>query len=128
LDLEAHVAEDADLAAALGRREELRHVIDLEVAHSVYASRRDRRLRPASSSTPITPMARIRKIMFVMGRFFHLFHTKSPIPVPPISISAATIATHALPIEMRRPATIAGAAAGRITVTRGRHQESWRIG
>src|SRR5438093_1131754 len=32
-------------------------------------------------------------------------------PVPPISISAATIATQALPIEIRKPATIAGEAA-----------------
>src|SRR5262249_44586406 len=127
LDLEAHVSENADLAAALRRREELRHRIDLEVAHSVYASRRDRRLRPASSSTPITPIARIAKITLVRARLFHSFQTKYPIPVPPISISAATIATHALPIEMRRPATIAGAAAGKITVTSRRHKESWRI-
>ena len=48
-------------------------------------------------------------------------------PVPPISISAATIAIHALPIEMRRPATIAGAAAGRTTVIRRRSQVSCRI-
>ena len=34
-------------------------------------------------------------------------------PVPPINISAATMATHALPMEIRRPATMAGAAAGK---------------
>src|SRR4030095_14190690 len=76
LDLEAHVAEDADLATALGRREELRHMIDLEIAHSVYASRRDRRLRPASSSTPITPIARTQNTPRCRARLSPSFHTK----------------------------------------------------
>src|SRR5690606_40975476 len=38
-------------------------------------------------------------------------------PVPPTSISAATITSHAMPIEIRMPVTIVGAAAGRITVS-----------
>src|SRR5260370_22569206 len=38
-------------------------------------------------------------------------------PVPPTSISAATITSHAIPIEMRIPVTMVGAAAGRITVS-----------
>src|SRR6266851_5193703 len=37
-------------------------------------------------------------------------------PVPPTSISAATITSQAMPIEMRMPVRIVGAAAGRITV------------
>ena len=37
-------------------------------------------------------------------------------PVPPTSISAATITSHAIPMEIRIPVTIVGAAAGRITV------------
>ena len=41
--------------------------------------------------------------------------------------STKMMATHALPMEMRRPATTAGAAPGRMTVSRRRHHESWRI-
>src|SRR5687768_14830957 len=36
-------------------------------------------------------------------------------PVPPTSISAATITSQAMPIEMRIPVMMVGAAAGRIT-------------
>src|SRR5450432_3870294 len=36
-------------------------------------------------------------------------------PSPPTSISAATITSHAMPIDMRMPVMIVGAAAGRIT-------------
>ena len=38
-------------------------------------------------------------------------------PVPPTSISAATITSQAMPIEMRMPVRMVGAAAGRITRT-----------
>src|SRR5690242_21754432 len=37
-------------------------------------------------------------------------------PVPPTSISAATMTSQAMPMEMRMPVRIVGAAAGRITV------------
>src|SRR5215813_12251468 len=37
-------------------------------------------------------------------------------PVPPTSISAATITSHAMPMEMRMPVRIVGAAAGRMIV------------
>ena len=37
-------------------------------------------------------------------------------PVPPTSISAATITSQAMPIEIRMPVRIVGAAAGKITV------------
>ncbi len=37
-------------------------------------------------------------------------------PVPPTSISAATITSQAIPIEIRMPVRMVGAAAGRITV------------
>ena len=40
---------------------------------------------------------------------------KHPMPVPPINISAAMMATQALPMEILRPATMAGAAAGNTT-------------
>ena len=36
-------------------------------------------------------------------------------PVPPTSISAATITSHAMPMLMRMPVRMVGAAAGRIT-------------
>src|SRR5471030_808191 len=36
-------------------------------------------------------------------------------PVPPTSISAATITSHEMPTEMRIPVMIVGAAAGKIT-------------
>src|SRR5687768_882826 len=36
-------------------------------------------------------------------------------PVPPTSISAATITSHAMPIEMRMPVMMLGAATGRMT-------------
>src|SRR5271168_532237 len=36
-------------------------------------------------------------------------------PVPPTSISAATITSHAMPIEIRMPVTMVGAAAGSTT-------------
>ena len=37
-------------------------------------------------------------------------------PVPPTSISAATITSQAMPIEMRMPVRMVGAAAGRMIV------------
>ena len=37
---------------------------------------------------------------------------KKPMPTPPISISAATIASHDRPIPMRSPVKMYGAAAG----------------
>ena len=39
------------------------------------------------------------------------------IPVPPTSISAATMTNQAIPIEIRMPVTIVGAAAGKMTVS-----------
>ena len=38
-------------------------------------------------------------------------------PVPPTSISAATITSHAMLIEMRMPVKMVGAAAGKITLS-----------
>ena len=37
-------------------------------------------------------------------------------PVPPTSISAATMTSQAMPMEMRMPVTMVGAAAGRMMV------------
>src|SRR6201982_1658723 len=41
-------------------------------------------------------------------------------PVPPTSISAATMTSQAMPIEMRMPVRMVGAAAGRMMVKGGR--------
>src|SRR4029453_10482491 len=41
-------------------------------------------------------------------------------PVPPTSISAATMTSHAMPMEIRIPVRIVGAAAGRMMVKAGR--------
>jgi hypothetical protein len=45
---------------------------------------------------------------------FHASQMKKPIPTPPMSISAATMASQESPIPMRRPEKIYGAAAGRV--------------
>src|SRR5258707_1177846 len=66
---------------------------------------------------PTSPMSSTENSTLDSDRLFHSFHRKYPIPVPPTSISAATITSHAIPIEMRMPVTMVGAAAGRITVS-----------
>ncbi|MNP86429.1 hypothetical protein D3C76_1866600 [compost metagenome] len=57
-------------------------------------------------------------------RLFHSFQIQKPIPRPPVSISAATITSQAMPMERRTPVRTAGNTAGnrmrRITV----HSES----
>ena len=49
---------------------------------------------------------------------------QKPMPMPPVSISAATITSQAIPIDSRTPVNIAGSTAGnrilRITVHSGR--------
>ena len=47
-----------------------------------------------------------------MREEFHESQMKNPIPTPPMSISAATIASHDRPMPMRRPVKMYGAAAG----------------
>src|SRR3974390_939547 len=65
---------------------------------------------------PTIPITKIAVITLVMERLFHSFHTKYPMPVPPTSISAATMTSQAMPMEMRMPVRIVGAAAGRMMV------------
>src|SRR5918996_4804224 len=48
-------------------------------------------------------------------------------PVPPTSISAATITSQAMPIEMRMPVMMVGAAAGRITANALRIGDTSRV-
>src|SRR5258708_5535960 len=48
-------------------------------------------------------------------------------PVPPTSISAATITSQAMPIEIRMPVRMVGAAAGRITATALRNGRTSRV-
>src|SRR3990167_3548763 len=123
LDLEMDVLEDALRSFARRIRKVLGDVRDFEksshsVPYSVYAMALARRLNPRSRINPTDPITRMANMTRVSDRLFHSFHTKYPMPVPPTSISAATTAIQALPIEMRSPATIVGAAAGRMTLKR----------
>ena len=45
-------------------------------------------------------------------RLFHSSHTQKPMPTPPVSISAATITSHATPIDSRTPVSMYGSTAG----------------
>src|SRR6516164_5050611 len=60
-------------------------------------------------------MSSSAKITLDKDKLFHSFQTKVPIPVPPTSISAATITSQAMPIEIRIPVRMVGAAAGSTT-------------
>ena len=51
-------------------------------------------------------------MMSLMRDEFHASQMKKPMPTPPISISAAMIASHDRPTPMRRPEKMKGAAAG----------------
>ena len=51
-------------------------------------------------------------MMSLMRDEFHESQMKKPMPTPPVSISAATIASQAMPMEMRSPVKMYGAAAG----------------
>jgi len=48
----------------------------------------------------------------LMCEEFQASQMKKPMPTPPISISAATIASQDSPIPMRKPVKMYGAAAG----------------
>ncbi|MNU06733.1 hypothetical protein D3C72_2520300 [compost metagenome] len=52
---------------------------------------------------PITKMA---MMMFLTFRLFHSSHTQKPMPTPPVSISAATITSHAVPTAKRTPVSM----------------------
>ena len=45
------------------------------------------------------PMMKIAMMMCSTFRLFHSSHTQKPMPTPPVSISAATITSHATPID-----------------------------
>ena len=49
---------------------------------------------------PITKMAMTMCSTF---RLFHSSHSQKPMPVPPVSISAATITSQAVPMDNRTP-------------------------
>ncbi len=49
---------------------------------------------------------------------FHASQMKKPIPTPPVSISAATIASHERPMPMRSPVKMYGAADGIMILTK----------
>ena len=51
-------------------------------------------------------------MMSLMREEFHASQMKKPMPTPPMSISAATMASQDRPIPMRKPVKMYGAAAG----------------
>ncbi len=52
---------------------------------------------------PITKMAMMMCSTF---RLFHSSHTQKPMPTPPVSISAATITSQAVPMDRRMPVSM----------------------
>ena len=57
-------------------------------------------------------------MMSLISELFHASQMKKPMPTPPISISAATIASHERPMPMRSPVKMYGAAAGSMMVVK----------
>ena len=59
------------------------------------------------------PMVKIAMMMCSTFRLFHSSQTQKPMPTPPVSISAATITSHAMPIESLTPVNMYGSTAGK---------------
>ena len=59
------------------------------------------------------PTVKIAMMMCWTFRLFHSSHTQKPMPTPPVSISAATITSHATPIDKRTPVIMYGSTAGK---------------
>ena len=49
------------------------------------------------------PMTKIAMMMLDTLRLFHSSQTQKPMPTPPVSISAATITSQAVPTARRTP-------------------------
>ena len=58
------------------------------------------------------PITKIAMMMCSTLRLFHSSHTQKPMPTPPVSISAATITSQAMPIDRRTPVSMYGSTAG----------------
>ncbi|MNG39471.1 hypothetical protein D3C84_1275750 [compost metagenome] len=59
-----------------------------------------------SSTRPTMPITKIAMMMLATLRLFHSSHTQKPMPTPPVSISAATITSHAVPTARRTPVSM----------------------
>ena len=49
------------------------------------------------------PMTKMATMMWATLRLFHSSQTQKPIPTPPVSISAATMTSQAVPTDSRTP-------------------------
>ena len=49
------------------------------------------------------PMVKMAMMICSTLRLFHSSQTQKPIPTPPVSISAATMTSHATPMDSRTP-------------------------
>ena len=58
------------------------------------------------------PMVKMAMMMCSTFRLFHSSHTQKPMPTPPVSISAATMTSQAMPRLRRNPVNMFGNAAG----------------
>ena len=58
------------------------------------------------------PMTNIAMMMCLTFRLFHSSQTQKPMPTPPVSISAATITSQAVPTDKRTSVNIYGNTAG----------------
>src|SRR5687768_12119812 len=84
--------------------------VDLQVAvrhtETPWLTRFARKMSDCSSARPTIPITKIAMRMWSTLRLFHSSHTQKPMPTPPVSISAATITSHATPIERRTPVSM----------------------
>ena len=58
------------------------------------------------------PMTKIAIRMWITLRLFHSSQTQKPMPTPPVSISAATMTSQAVPTDSRTPVSMYGSTAG----------------
>ena len=68
--------------------------------------------KPRSSRSPINPISKIADMTRSRMSAFQLSQTKNPMPMPPDSISPATITTQAMPRLNRNPVRMCGSENG----------------
>jgi hypothetical protein len=76
------------------------------VGHLFVGEGRASATSACSSSKPTTPMTTMAMMMCGTFRLFHSSQTQKPMPTPPVSISAATITSQAVPIDRRTPVSM----------------------
>src|SRR2546427_3175525 len=109
-DAQVDVAQRME-AALLGGEHHLGLLHLNEVLHrgTPYSSKLKRLatvISSCSSNRPTMPMTKIAIRMCCTLRLFHSSHTQNPMPTPPVSISAATMTSHAVPTDRRTPVSM----------------------